>query len=176
MTQSVTSFVILSAFVVQILAQSDPTVTIAQGTVVGAKATDGGDYNIFYGIPYAGNPANENRFKVKNYKILSSYTPCYTHGVYHARESRQINIIIIVNFLLFLFRIVVEFVKNQNFIDIIEEILCSLLKSSNRLKSPTYLFILSSVSVPIFGHFLEIDYLILWAHPSFMFASNKYYH
>ncbi|KAG7301294.1 hypothetical protein JYU34_014223 [Plutella xylostella] len=61
---SLTSSIVmmLSAIVSQILAQPGPLVHIAQGSLVGDRALDG-DYNVFYGIPYAGSVAGRNRFK-----------------------------------------------------------------------------------------------------------------
>lgn len=42
---------------------SAPTVTIAQGTVVGSRSSDG-NFLEFYGIPYADSTSGSNRFKV----------------------------------------------------------------------------------------------------------------
>ncbi|GBP73524.1 Bile salt-activated lipase [Eumeta japonica] len=61
----------LSAAITSTPAQVAPTVTIAQGEVVGVRAVDGA-YNVFYGIPYAGSVSGQNRFKITNDKKKSS--------------------------------------------------------------------------------------------------------
>lgn len=46
-------------------------VNTTEGLVEGQKAVDG-NYNVFYGIPYANRTDGENRFKVNN-KLIHKY-------------------------------------------------------------------------------------------------------
>lgn len=52
--------------------QSVMVATIAQGTVMGFKASDG-EYFQFYGIPYADSPAGEHRFKVSYINLVLKF-------------------------------------------------------------------------------------------------------